>query len=374
MGTAKQGIKGIIKNIYLFFRQCLFFPLRFILPVRSVPDLFRIKNILVVRIDRLGDLVLTMPLVYSLKKYIPGCRITVLGNRKFISLLEDDNAVDEIIPYDSFFSVLRHLSKREFDLVIDPLFDYVLKTALLSFLLKSKWRIGFDIAGRGSFFNLRAAYSLDRKHFIDETLELLEPLGIYSDIKQPKLKIGLDRRNEVLKKYGIQSDDFIIVLHPGGHYPSQCWPAENFAKLADRIVSGHTNVSIIFTLGSGEERIYNQIKEKFAGVNNIYLLKDLNIKELAAVLSNAKLFIGNNSGPLHLACALGIPTVSTMGPTVPWRWWPHGEGHIVLRKNLSCSPCNKGVCTGHECMNMITADDVLDAVERQLKNRGLCTS
>ncbi|MEK7846329.1 MAG: glycosyltransferase family 9 protein, partial [Nitrospinota bacterium] len=96
------------------------------------------------------------------------------------------------------------------------------------------------------------------------------------------------------------------------------------------------------------------------------IIEHTGLRVFISLLSHCHLLLCNNSGPLHIATALKIPTVSTMGPSVPYLWWPAGENNIVLRKEIECSPCNKGLCSGHECMELITIDDMMEAVEKQL--------
>jgi ADP-heptose:LPS heptosyltransferase len=92
----------------------------------------------------------------------------------------------------------------------------------------------------------------------------------------------------------------------------------------------------------------------------------LPLDKVAALIALLKLFIANNSGPLHIACALNVPTVSTMGPTNPFLWWPQGKNHIVVKKEMDCSPCNKPKCTKHACMRSISPEEMMEAVDSQI--------
>jgi ADP-heptose:LPS heptosyltransferase len=97
------------------------------------------------------------------------------------------------------------------------------------------------------------------------------------------------------------------------------------------------------------------------------ILIGLSLDRLTALISLLGLLVCNNSGPLHIACAVKTPTVSTMGPTEPELWWPAGEENVVIRRELPCSPCGKAVCASHDCMNLISVDEMLNAVSLQIK-------
>ena len=119
-------------------------------------------------------------------------------------------------------------------------------------------------------------------------------------------------------------------------------------------------------LGSKEEsavveRVFNVSKQKSVQVAG------LKLDELVAMISLLDIFICNNSGPMHIACSLGIPTVSTIGPTDPALWSPAGDKHIVVRKELPCSPCSRSVCRLHDCMQIITVKDMMRAVDTQME-------
>lgn len=153
----------------------------------------------------------------------------------------------------------------------------------------------------------------------------------------------------------------MIGIHPGGYYPSQRWPEIGFAKVADELIRKYAaNVFIIggYAQKRAVSKIVNGMQNKPRGV-----ITGITLEQLVGVISNLDILICNNSGPLYIASALGIATVSTMGPTLPKRWQPQGKNHKVIRKDISCSPCNLGSCAEHKCMRLITPLDILEAVE-----------
>ena len=123
----------------------------------------------------------------------------------------------------------------------------------------------------------------------------------------------------------------------------------------------------VILLGSSDEEGLLEAVKKSAG-EDIQIFSCSDIREFMALLSRCALLVCNNSGPLHIASALKVPTVSTIGPTVTPLWLPSGENNVVIDKALSCSPCNRAVCKDHECMESITVDEVFEAVETQIAN------
>jgi ADP-heptose:LPS heptosyltransferase len=156
--------------------------------------------------------------------------------------------------------------------------------------------------------------------------------------------------------------DGYVCIHPGGFYRTQRWPIDRFYRLAERIQE-ELGKTVVWCRDTGSEA-GNSFKSPLSPDPwKVIPFSGLALDQLAAVVGNAQLFIGNNSGPLHLACALATPTVSMMGPTVPHRWWPIGENHQVLRLGVACSPCSLGQCSHHTCLRALDVDRVYQVVE-----------
>ncbi len=372
------------EDLYLMLRSLVFrglypFTKTYTRDVLSGTD---IRNILVIRLDRIGDMVMTTPIFRALKEKWPGAQLTALVNPVNSSIITGNPFIDCILIYDrdgkhkslnnrlSFFKDIREMG---FDMVIDPCLDYELKTSILTFLLGRRYRLGFEYAGREIFYNIRYPSNVfpaerERKHMIDYYLDLITCLGIDTEMRKPEIFLNTDEREKasmLLEKAGADPEGIIIGIHPGGNYESQRWPVERFAAVSDYLTAGYGVKVILFT-GRNERQLLSGFKD--CAVKAPIIPEGLNLREFMSVLSYCNLFLCNNSGPLHIATALNIPTVSTMGPTVPYHWWPRGDNHMVLRKDLDCSPCKMGICKTHECMKLITTDDFLAAVEEQLKH------
>lgn len=332
-----------------------------------------VRKILVIRMGRLGDFVVTTPLLKALRKEFPSSKITLLGRKDICELAKKQPWIDDVITYDKtvslsvFLKLVRKAQKGAFDLAIDCLKDYPLRTAILAYLTHAPHRLGFDIAKRGVFFNLKAGPGQDKGTVGEEMLDLAAELGIIPLDKMPEIVVSSADKSAVIglmKVHGIREESFVVGIHPGGHYPSQRWDSANFVSLIDRLAKKFSIDMVL--LGNNEEaELLRSIRDKTAAKTHIFCTESLSL--LAALIGQVKLFIGNNSGPLHLAAALGKKTVSTLGPTDSRLWAPAGRGHIVLKKEVSCSPCNRPICEDHRCMELITVDDMFEAASLEIE-------
>ena len=340
-----------------------------------------IRNVLVIRLDRIGDMVITTPIFRALKEKWPDVKVTVLTNPANRNIVINNPFIDYILVYDrenthknlnSRLIFFRGIRERKFDLVIDPYLDYELKSSLITRFVGNRFRLGFEFAGREICYNIRYnpnvfPVSTEKRHMIDYDLDLLTYIGIKTQKRQPEIFLSTDEKEnayKLLEEAGVSPGTEIIGLHPGGNYQSQRWPVKRFAAISDHLITNY-DVNVILFAGQAEKQLLSEFRD-YAVKTPIFLC-DLSLREFMSTLSHCSLLLCNNSGPLHIATALNIPTVSTMGPTISYHWWPHGKDHIVLRKDVDCSPCKNGICKTHECMELITTDDFIEAVEMQIR-------
>jgi heptosyltransferase-2 len=170
---------------------------------------------------------------------------------------------------------------------------------------------------------------------------------------------------EVLSDLGINPGKPIAAIHPGGYYESQRWPAERYGLVARKLTEEFSANVIIFC-GPDEKHLLSEIL-RISG-DNVHGFTELSVRQLMAMLSKCDLFLGNNSGPLHLSAALGLPTVSLLGPTVVPLWLPWGKGHIVLRKEELRTSGFRDIANQRGNLKSITVDEVLEAVGSQLRS------
>ncbi len=155
-------------------------------------------------------------------------------------------------------------------------------------------------------------------------------------------------------------DRDLVVLHPGSHWVSKRWPEERWRELAERIVRSFPEAAIVVTQGPGEERMVSRIGMLPGGA--VLSAGKTTLGQLIALLGRAQLVIASDTGPLHIAAAMGTPVIGLYGPTDPGRNGPYGEGHFVIQKDLDCRGCWRRRCSSHECMRNICVEEVMGKV------------
>jgi lipopolysaccharide heptosyltransferase II len=336
----------------------------------------KIKNILLCRTDKIGDVILTTPAVSVIKEHFPETKISFLAREYTKPLLENNPAIDKVITADgSLFSLIGKLKERKFDAAI--VFFVNPKVALAVFLSGIPLRIGPASKPESIFFNQRIWQHRSKveKHEADYNLQLVETLGASSKPRETRLFISPEEKNRVNNFFsdrGLKNNDLIIGIHPGGKGSAPRWPEEYFTQLA---ISLEKNLKAkIFLTGSSEESgIIQKIADKLS--RPFVFAGELSLRELVALISKYRLLITNSTGPLHLAVALGIPTISFFSPilvTSPVRWGPYTlekEKHRVFRPEIKeCRECIFGKCKYFDCMKLVIPEEVYRTIERKISS------
>jgi ADP-heptose:LPS heptosyltransferase len=326
-----------------------------------------IRKILFVRLDRIGDVVLSTPAFGALKKHFPGAELTVLLRSSTRGLLEQNPHVDRILTVDragEFANVIRQLQAERFDLLIDPYDDWPLESALIAGLSGARVRIGYAVAGREAFFTVRLRPPVPGRHMTDIVWDGLKPLGIATGGAGPE--VFLSRRELESARDWIDENTGgglpVIAFHPGATFETQRWPLKYFSRLGTLLLrEGRRRLLVLG--GPADRPLVNELSSRLGEGALSCITPD--IRRFAALLACCRLLVCNNSGPLHVGAALGVPTVSFMGPTVKDRWVPRGAHHTVLRvDDLPCIGCNSGFCRikTHDCMRRIRPERVLEVI------------
>jgi lipopolysaccharide heptosyltransferase II len=338
-------------------------------------------RILVTRMKFIGDVVLTTPLLHSLRAAHPSAHIAYMAEAQACSLLEHHPAIDELIGYDfSRPSVLEQarvalaLRRGHFDLALD-LFSNP-RSALLTFLSGAPVRVGLARAGRGRLFTHRVHDDGAPKTAIEFHNQFLHVIGVAPAATPPALVVTAEEQRTMGRR--LQALDWgpggtegrLVIMHAGATWPAKQWGAEQYAKLAV-LLARSAGVRILLTGGPRDGKTVREVEAKSqrtaqrAGVSTL--------RELAALLSLADAFVGNDGGPMHIAAAVGTPTVGIFGPGEEQIWFPYQEslGHRALREDVPCHPCHLNVCNRPgaaymECMKKLTPERVLDAVLRAI--------
>jgi lipopolysaccharide heptosyltransferase I len=340
-----------------------------------------------VKLSALGDVVQTIPAFEALRRHFAEAHIAWLVEEQNADLLVHYPGLDEVLvlPRRSWRQRLttagswltlmrqvvgfcRELRQRDFDIVID--FQGLLKSAVWVALARGNRKIGFDRTREASWLVLNErlpAYDPDR-HALERYLDIVGYLG--ASVKgvsiQDPWTTAEEHRFERRLWPIIQNGGRLVTCHPTARWSSKLWPEENFATLAKEMVE-ELEVEVVFTGSTGDRsmvsRIIRQAGDK--GLHN--WAGTTSLRELAYLFRQAETVVSTDSGPMHLAAALGTPVVALFGPTAPWRTGPYGEGHKVLRTGVECSPCFQKTCDSRECMVALPVNDVLQAVAEQLE-------
>ncbi len=339
------------------------------------------KNILIVKLSAIGDVVQALPALEAVKKTFPESRVTWVVEEAAAGILEGHPQIDTLLVScrKSWLRMLGHprsfregcvkivafirtLRATRYDIAID--LQGLLKSGLLIGLARAGRKIGFAGSRELSsfFLNERLPAYNKNKHALERYLDVARYLGA-RDVSS-SCTLPIDHERSVMRQRlsdAVLTRKPLIVINPVARWETKLWPERNFAELADRLIV-EKQATIIFTGSRADSpivsRILNMMKqpaENWAG--------ETTLKELAALSSLADLFVTTDTGPMHLAAAAHAKVLALFGPTAPWRTGPYGPGQIVVRAGIECSPCFKRSCKDAiRCMSMISVDDVMRKV------------
>jgi len=343
-----------------------------------------IRNILLIQIGDIGDVVLSLPAIRALHENFPRANVVVAVREKARELIEDCKWATDVISINEekrtwieeiryqkkFFS---HLRKFRFDLVID--IKPGDRGAILALLSGARQRVSF-YANDGKLWRNRVFNHLSTdepipgRHMAEYYLGLLKAYNIKTDHIQPEHDVPEYRQQEakaLLKKEGIPSNKPIIAVQPFSLWKYKEWGVDKYIRLINWLIS-ECNVSIIIT-GSVDERERADEIIKNCQRNTYNLAGKTSIGTLAAVFKACRLFIGVDSAGVHIAAAVGLPTVCIFGPSSYIDWAPRGKQHRVIHKDFPCVPCQDKGCQNSEfsrCLEELTFEEVRVVVKTQM--------
>ena len=347
-------------------------------------SLDRIKRILLIQLGDIGDVVLTTPAIKALKENHPSGEIFVLIRDYAFELIEGCPWVDGVISVEKDKRKLRDkiiyqkdlllgLRRKRFELAID--LRAGTRGAIVSFLSRASFRIGRYREGGKLWRNRLFTHLIRPENELSQystlhSLNILAPFNLRIKDTSPELTVTEEKERSaanILRRQKVPIDKPIIALHPFSRWRYKEWPIRNYVKLIDHIGSRY-GVSILMT-GSDDERARAAEIVKRSTIDVYSLAGKTSIGELAAVLKRCSLLIGIDSAPVHIAAAVGIPTVTIFGPSSPVNWAPRGKGHSVIYKDLPCMPCREKGCNNSEasrCLDELSVEEVVPIIDRKL--------
>jgi heptosyltransferase II len=348
-------------------------------PVSHIGDRRRGKpkqnpgSILVVEYWYLGDLVMITPFLKNLRLHYPEAHIAMLASARVASLLEKQDLVDEVIPVNvpwtqhmsrwrkyasrlwiDFFRCLRKVRARRFDWGFAGRAD--IRENFLLWVLGVNRRIGFGFGYGASLLTDVAAPDLERPHYSDRWLQLLEHIGKPVVDRRAELKVTFEEKQEaqkLLMELKLAKDEVLVGVHPGARNEVRQWGEQNFLEVARRLLESFP-VKVLWFNEPGIPALVSQ-----PGVVSV----SLPLRRFLAVASECRLLICNDSGPMHLTAALGVPVVAVFGPGMPAWWGPRSsDSKVVAHEGIWCRPCfDYCIFDQPYCLRIISVDAVFAA-------------
>ena len=346
-----------------------------------------IKSFLLWMPNWIGDVVLTFPVVQALRRAYPAARIFVLAKSPLDELLLGHPAIDTVLtlpsgPENGFWqrvNFARNLKKYNFD--VGALFPNSFGSAFLLSLTGAKYRIGYNTEGRDIFLTHpvtttprlnKGQYRVEYYFKILSSLKLDTPDLNFAPLTPQE---GDDTTREVLLNMGLDEDEEFITLHPGTSKVERGWHAERFGILCQKLIK--EDGKLVVLLGTKQEsELLNRIRN-FGQPETIKIIPPVNLRVLTGLIKKSQMFIGNDSGMMHLAAMVGVPVMGIYGPGSPESTGPYmdPDNQEVVTRNYSCSPCRQKFfkeCKPSPlykpyCLEDISVKDVHEGVRRLLK-------
>jgi heptosyltransferase-2 len=336
-------------------------------------DSREIRKVLVRAANWIGDAVMTLPALGSIREGLPNRPIAILTKPWVADLFIGHPMVDEVILYESpgrhegargKWRLARELSRKRFDLAI--LFQNAFEAALLSFLARIPRRAGYNTDARGILLTQAVPVNgkVKKGHQVDYYRAMTAGLGFPSTPSAPALPLPEAQKEEggrILKSRSLQGERRLIGLAPGAAYgPAKRWFPERFAALADRFSRDWGARALVFGSGGDRETAARLVQSARTEVTDF--TGQTTLGQAMGLIARCRLFVTNDSGLMHVAAALGVPVVAIFGSTDPVRTGPLGEKCRVVQKPLPCAPCLKTHCPkNRECLEKISVDEVYAA-------------
>ena len=326
------------------------------------------KKIIVIRTDRMGDVVLSSPVLTAVKSSWPQCHTTMLLRRYTADLMQGHPDLDQIIlddePRLSACQLAKRLAAARFDVAL--LLHPTLRLALACWLAGIPLRVGTAFRAYSFLFNLRIRQHRKNsgRHELDLNMDLAAAIGAHLDSITFRLALAEPEQQAVreqLRRLGLAASQRFVVLHPGSGGSAMDWPPHLFGQLAQALTS-QQHIPVVLTGNAAEKPLLDTVS-RHCDRPLLRLDGQLTIKELAALLHLASLVVANSTGPLHIARAFETPVIGLFCPILacsPQRWGPYGKPDSVLLPSVpGCARCTKKRCGYHHCMERISVDQVL---------------
>jgi len=322
-----------------------------------------------------------LPVLRLIKRHLPAGEIFWWIDSALAPLLEGDPDLTGVVRFErkrwaqpkcwpEMFRSIQWLRAQNFDWVVD--LQCLARSGAFAWLANGKFLIGLDEVREGArgFYDVAAPRKSFHTHAVDWYLAVLPQLGVPVHDNFSWLPERAEIAAAVKSKWRTGEARW-IALQPGARWENKRWPVENFAGLVRRLAEKFSDARFAI-LGSGEDRPSGEIISRAAPSRSLNLCGETSLPEMVEWIRMCELMVTNDTGPMHVAAALGKPLVALFGPTEPSRTGPYGRLENVLRIELPCSPCLKSYCTyekPNECLKAISPAMVFERVQKQFRSR-----
>jgi predicted lipopolysaccharide heptosyltransferase III len=354
-------------------------------------------KILLVRLRQIGDVVFTTPAIRAIREHLPGAHLTYLVEPAAAPIVANNPHLDQVIVAPrkhglgglrAELGLARRLRAFRYDVAID--FHGGPRASLLTRLSGAPMRIGYEVAGRSWMYTRRIhrPRELRARHSVENQWDLLAPLGIAPPTPaQFPVEMAADPAAsrvvaERLAQSGVALNDRVVVIHVSAGNPFRRWPMTSFGEVAAALAARDRRTRVVITSGPSEAEaascVIADARERLPAAERDRVLAcgEFSLSELRALVDRATLYIGGDSGPMHVAATSRVPMVSLYGPTLPARSAPWrgslAQAVAVETSGLPCRPCDQRTCEPGDfrCLTWIQPAQVIDAAERLLAQNG----
>jgi len=336
------------------------------------------KRILVIKLSAMGDVILSVPSLRAIREKFPESRISCLVGKESSEILFRCPYITDFIVYDfkdrdrgviGLLRIAKELKKKSFDIVID--LQNNRKSHILGFLSSVPQRYGYNIKGKFSFLlNYKVQDLKTPIPPIPHQFRILNLLGI--ELKDPRLELWPDKSDEeyideFLSSHWLAKESKLIGINIGAskRWKTKLWSLEYIAELCTELEK--RDIRIVITGDKSEQERVKELLSILKKVKPIDVCGKTSLNQLACLIKRCNVYITSDSSPLHISASVGTPFIALFGPTDPKRHFPPAKKFILIKKDLDCSPCYKTECKTKNCMERITVEEVLKAVEELLK-------
>ena len=337
------------------------------------------KRIIIRMPNWLGDFVMATPILKDVRHHWPEATLTVMCSKVLSTVIQEDPNVNHVLTFDKMSGcdrigggkVIEELKQGNYDIGI--LLTNSFSSALWFWRAGIPYRLGYADHWRSLLLSPAHPFPLEREtqHLVITYKKLLEPLGISVSDTSPHLYLTEKETGEAIQnlaQLGVQASDLLIGINPGAAYGSaKCWLPERFTHLTQRLLE-HTEAKLIFFGDRAGLPLVEGICEEFPKDRVINLAARTTLRELMAYIARCTLFLTNDSGPMHVASALGTPLIVLFGSTSDVATGPY-HGGKVIHKRVPCSPCYRRECPiDFRCMKRIEVQEVYETIQESLKD------